>query len=87
MVMLLMRGKKGPVKTSFPADAWEQKLSVEKKEKGRWDFVAAAHEAQTETHRCEKLIAHVFTLNSYLANVTHNTPGPVYPRSFALRPG
>lgn len=24
---------------------------------------------------------------SYLANVTNHAPGPVYPRSFALRPG
>lgn len=35
----------------------------------------------------ENSVTYVWTLYSYLSDVTNNTPGPVYPWSFALCPG
>lgn len=42
---------------------------------------------EKKRHRCEKLTVYVLTLPSYLSDVTNNTPGAVYPWSFALRSG
>lgn len=91
MTMLLMR-KRGLSKYyHHPLLMLRNKRFTEEEERGGHMILCNATRTITkmeiERYRCENLIAYVLTLHSYLSDVTNNTPGPVYPWSFALRPG